>query len=86
MPSKTAWLDPEIDPALDRTYESAAWALSRITSPSMPVRISRSSLLGIQVASTNSTSPPAGVQARPVATPGRSVRSATSSMNRSRPR
>jgi hypothetical protein len=41
-----------------------------MTSPSMPVRTSRSSLLGIIVTSTNRTSPPAGVQARPVATPG----------------
>src|SRR5438552_3765239 len=57
-----------------------------MTSPSMPVRTSCSSLLGIMVASTKSTSPPVGVQASPVATPGWSVRSATSSKNRERPR
>ncbi len=38
------------------------------------------------VASTNRMSPPTGVQASPVATPGRSIRSATSSRNRGRPR
>src|SRR5207247_2033984 len=68
--------------ALDHTYETAAWALSRMTSPSIPVSTRRSSLLGIIVTSTNRTSPPVGVQARPVATPGRAVRSTTSSKNR----
>ena len=51
--------------------ESAAWADSRITSPSWPVIVSLP-LPGIAVASMNRTSPPTGVQARPVATPGTS--------------
>ena len=56
-------------PALPRTYESAACADSCITSPSWPVIVSRPRP-GIAVASTNSTSPPTGVHASPVATPG----------------
>ena len=40
---------------------------------------------GIAVASTNSTSPPTGVQARPVATPGRLVRIRVSEKNRRLP-
>ncbi|EKD74533.1 MAG: hypothetical protein ACD_44C00416G0001 [uncultured bacterium] len=47
----------------------------------MPVKIKRSSFEGIIVASINKMSPPACVQANPVATPGRVVRSATSSKN-----
>ncbi len=42
-------------------------------------------LPGIAVASTNSTSPPAGVQASPVATPGSRVRRLTSGVWRGRP-
>ena len=38
------------------------------------------------MASMNSTSPPASVQARPVATPGREVRNATSFLKRAGPR
>src|SRR5436309_4224119 len=51
------------------TYESAAAADSFITSPSWPVIWSVPSP-GNAVASMNSTSPPTGVQASPVATPG----------------
>ena len=58
---------------LPRTHESAACADSRITSPSWPVIMSLPSP-GTAVASTNSTSPPTGVQASPVATPGSLVR------------
>ena len=43
---------------------------SCITSPSWPVIVQLARRPGIAVASTNSTSPPTGVQARPVATPG----------------
>ena len=71
--------------ARDLTRLSAAVALSRITSPSWPVRIS-APLPGMRVASTNRMSPPTGVQARPVATPGTLVRSATSLSNRRPPR
>ena len=67
------------------TRLSAACALSFITSPSWPVRISRPPP-GIRVASMNRMSPPTGVQARPVATPGTLVRIATSLSNRGRPR
>ena len=55
--------------AWPRTQDSAACADSFITSPSCPVTVSLP-LPGIAVASTKSTSPPTGVQARPVATPG----------------
>ena len=51
---------------------------SFITSPSWPVSV-RLPPPGIRVASMNSTSPPAGVHARPMATPGSFVRSAISS-------
>src|SRR6516164_1144565 len=67
------------------TRLSAACALPLITSPSCPVRISRPSP-GIRVASTNRISPPTGVQARPVATPGTLVRIATSPSKRGGPR
>jgi hypothetical protein len=60
-----------------RTHDSAAWADSRITSPSWPVMESLPEP-GIAVASINSTSPPTGVQASPVATPGTAVRRTTS--------
>ena len=42
-------------------------------------------LPGMAVASTNRTSPPAGVHARPVATPGSRVRRRASGTNRGRP-
>ena len=51
-----------------------------MTSPSWPVMISLPEP-GIAVASTNRTSPPTGVQARPVATPGTSVRRRCSDEN-----
>ena len=57
---------------------------SFITSPSWPVRTSPS-LPAIAAASTNSTSPPVGVTARPVATPGTAVRTADSWKNFGRP-
>ena len=69
--------------ALDRTYERAICADSFMTSPSWPVTVMPDSP-GIDVASTNSTSPPTPVTARPVATPGTDVRSAASSWNRRR--
>ena len=59
--------------AWPRTCDSAASADSRITSPSWPVIVSLP-LPGIALASTNSTSPPTGVRASPVATPGSAVR------------
>ena len=52
--------------ARDFTRLSAACALSFITSPSWPVRISLP-LPGMRVASINRMSPPTGVQARPMA-------------------
>ncbi len=55
-----------------------------MTSPSWPVRISRP-LPGMRVASMNRMSPPTGVQASPVATPGMLVRIATSPSKRARP-
>ena len=63
--------------ACERTYESAMRADSFITSPSWPVSMS-SVPPSIEVASTNSTSPPVPVTASPVATPGTAVRSAAS--------
>ncbi len=67
------------------TRLSAACALSRITSPSWPVRISLPPP-GMRVASMNRMSPPTGVQARPVATPGTLVRMAISFSKRTGPR
>ena len=67
------------------TSVSAACALSFITSPSCPVRISLPRP-GTRVASMNRMSPPVGVQASPVATPGTLVRMATSFSNRRGPR
>ena len=64
--------------------DSAACADSFITSPSWPVSTS-CPLPFILVASMNRMSPPTGVQARPVATPGSAVRSATSEMYLLRP-
>src|SRR5207244_3993368 len=49
-------------PACERTHDSAACTDSFMTSPSWPVRVSVRAPR-IRVASTNSTSPPAGVQA-----------------------
>ncbi len=62
------------------TSDSAACALSFITSPSWPVRISLPAP-GMRAASTNRMSPPTGVHARPVATPGTPLRIATSASN-----
>src|SRR3954467_3624333 len=58
---------------------------SFMTSPSWPVS-SRPPVPFIFVASTNSTSPPTPVTARPVATPGTAVRIAASWKKRWRPR
>jgi hypothetical protein len=55
--------------AWPRTHDSAAWADSRMTSPSWPVIVSLP-VPGIAPTSMKSTSPPTGVHARPVATPG----------------
>jgi hypothetical protein len=63
--------------ACARTYESAACADSFITAPSCPVKTS-CPLPVMRVTSMNRMSPPVGVQASPIATPGCSVRSATS--------
>ncbi len=71
--------------ARDFTSVSAACALSFITSPSWPVRISLP-LPGVRLASMNRMSPPTGVHARPVATPGRLVRLASSASNSAGPR
>ena len=60
------------------TTLNAACALSRMTSPNCPVRMSLP-LPGTRVASIKRMSPPTGVQASPVATPGTLVLSATSS-------
>ena len=62
------------------TIERAACALSFITSPSWPVRMSLP-LPETRVASMKRMSPPTGVQASPVATPGTLVRIATSFSN-----
>ena len=59
MPSSSAWA---------RIHERPARADSRITSPSWPVRM-KSSLPGIRVTSTATTSPPTSVTTRPVAEP-----------------
>ena len=67
------------------TMLSAACALSFITSPSWPVRISLP-WPGTRVASMNRMSPPTGVQASPVETPGTLVRMATSLSNLRWPR
>ncbi len=77
--SKTAGSMPS-DAARFLIRLSAACALSRITSPSWPVRI-RLPLPGALAASMNRMSPPTGVQASPVATPGTLVRMAASFSN-----
>jgi len=61
----------------ERRYDRAACADSFMTSPSWPVRVS-DPLPAILVASMKRMSPPAAVQASPVATPAISVRSAVS--------
>ena len=71
--------------ALARTNDNAACADSFMTSPSCPVSTSEP-LPGMRVASMKRMSPPTGVQASPVATPGSAVRSATSGMNFCGPR
>ena len=63
--------------AFERTRESAASADSFITSPSWPVRI-RFLPPGIFRASIKRMSPPVGVHARPVTTPGSPFLSLTS--------
>lgn len=55
--------------ALLRSQLIARWADSFMTSPSWPVRVSWPSP-SIRLASTNMISPPKGVQAKPIATPG----------------
>ena len=67
------------------TSVSAACADSFMTSPSWPVRISLP-LPGVRVASMNRMSPPTGVHASPVDTPGTLVRIATSFSKRRGPR
>ena len=70
----------------ERTQARAVWADSFITSPSCPVSESVR-LPGMRVASTNRMSPPAGVHASPVTTPGTPVRcSSSSNSNRGWPR
>ena len=64
--------------ACERTHDRAACTDSFITSPSWPVSVSVW-VPAIRVASTNRMSPPAGVHAMPVATPGSRVRSSSSS-------
>ncbi len=61
------------------------WADSFITSPSWPVRVSFP-LPGMNVPSMKRMSPPTGVQARPVTTPGGFSFRATSGRTVSRPR
>ena len=64
----------------DRTYEYAASTDSRITSPSWPVTVSRP-VPGILSASISISSPPFGVQARPVTTPTSGSCSVSSAAN-----
>ena len=66
------------------TWVRAIVADSRMTSPSWPVSVS-APLPRWAEASTNRTSPPVPVTARPVATPGTEVRSAASAKNFARP-
>ncbi len=61
-----------------RSHDSAARADSFITSPSCPVSVSEP-VPAMRDASMKSTSPPTGVHARPMATPGSLVRSSISS-------
>ena len=62
--------------------------LGLVTSPSWPVSVTPVPPVSgsASEASTNSTSPPAPVTARPVATPGTASRSAVSGVWRGRPR
>ena len=69
-----------------RIWLNAARADSCITFPSWPVRIRLWCPDGSRLASTNSTSPPASVQATPVATPGLDTRKDTSCSKRGGPR
>src|ERR1039458_5637050 len=69
--------------ALERTQVSAACIDSCITSPICPV-MAKLPLPFILLASMKRMSPPAAVQARPTATPGRLTRSATSVSTRTR--
>ena len=69
MPYSRAWV---------RSHDSAARADSFMTSPSCPVSVS-DPVPAMRDASMKSTSPPTGVQARPMATPGSLVRSSISS-------
>lgn len=55
--------------ALLRSQLMARWADSFMTSPSWPVRVNWPSP-SMRLASTNIISPPRGVQAKPIATPG----------------
>ena len=82
--SKKSLLIPNVS-AWERTYESAACADSFITSPSCPVSVS-CLFPGIIVASIKRMSPPVGVQASPVTTPGRSIMIAVSAKYRGLPR
>ena len=78
---------PSMPSAAERplTRVSAACALSFMTSPSCPVRMSRP-LPSTRLASMKRMSPPTGVQASPVATPGTDRRMATSPSKRRGPR
>jgi hypothetical protein len=70
---------------LARTQLIAACADSCITSPSLPVSVSRPRP-GMSVASVTRISPPTSVQARPVAMPTSFFSSATDGRNRGTPR
>ena len=87
LPASSAGWMPTSAPC-ERVHERAIRADSRMTSPSWPVRTRRSPgpSACVALASTNRTSPPAPVTARPVATPGVAVRSAASWWNFGRPR
>ena len=74
-----------IEAALALAKLSAAVADSFMTSPSWPVRV-RPFLPFIAVASMKRSSPPVGVQARPVATPGVDIRVLVSAVKRTGPR
>lgn len=69
--------------ALLRSQLIARWADSFMTSPNWPVRVSWPSP-SIRLASTNMISPPKGVQAKPMATPGWLRRSDTLRASRKR--
>jgi len=73
------------DSALARMKLKAADADSFITSPNCPVRVSPFFPF-MAVASINRRSPPVGVQASPMTTPGFEVRAVVSVVIRSGPR